>query len=223
MIPGRIYEIAQKVSDANLDRELAAQLVAKLPKDVLIEATFQHVLVVASQIHRQHALRIEREAELAGRESEQQKLTQQYERDREAGLALGRYRHGDLDWETGAAFRGCQCPDCLAVIEDPADEEAQRTDELLDLVRRFASALHITWTPELLSTTFALGNNGVRVRWDEATEQEHQGRIDMLTSNARMNLEAAARHQVAIDTLKAAGVKRLKDLRGSAADDAGDA
>jgi hypothetical protein len=64
---------------------------------------------------------------------------------------------------------------------------------------------------QLLSETFALGN-GRRVVWGDATEADHQERMVML-AKLRSGLDKdIARHQKAIDDIRAAGVTCLNEV-----------
>lgn len=79
------------------------------------------------------------------------------------------------------------------------------------IVQEFAASLRMTWTAELLGSSFALAD-GSSVTWGEATTEQHQERIDMFASNAAANLEGAARHQAALRDLEQAHAQTLNDL-----------
>lgn len=64
---------------------------------------------------------------------------------------------------------------------------------------------------ELLSETFALGD-GRRVRWGEATAQDHQDRIDFLTKQIRGTQQTIGRHAAAIELISTANVSCLDEV-----------
>ena len=64
---------------------------------------------------------------------------------------------------------------------------------------------------ELLDAEFALGD-GTSVTWGDATVEQHEVRVEMLTKMAGGTIETAARHQSAIDHLREANATSLNDL-----------
>lgn len=97
----------------------------------------------------------------------------------------------------------------------PEQSESDYWAELLGSIQtaldQYAVRKHLEWTQDLLNTAFALGD-GRRVAWGEATVEEHRQRVQLLQGNVEGNLQAAARHLVAIRDLEGAGVKTLFDL-----------
>lgn len=71
-------------------------------------------------------------------------------------------------------------------------------------------------TAELLGTSFALGN-GHSVTWGEATVEDHQLRLQMLTANVLGNFETMHLHEQAISLIQKQGVSRLADAQAVAA------
>lgn len=82
-----------------------------------------------------------------------------------------------------------------ARLGDPAKWAA--VDMLLD---EFRNAVIVNWTSDLLGSQFAVGD-GQTVTWGQATAGQHLARIQLLTQNARGNLEAIRRHEAAIATI----------------------
>lgn len=76
---------------------------------------------------------------------------------------------------------------------------------------RYAEDLRVTWTAELLDSTFALGD-GTLVSWGEATVGQHAERRQMFLNNAHANLEGAARHELALRELQASGKPTLRAM-----------
>lgn len=85
-------------------------------------------------------------------------------------------------------------------------EEA--VDQQIELKAR---EVGMEWTAELLTATFALPD-GRRVRWGEATLEQHRVREGQLAKNAARNLEAATRHRVAIHALEKSGARCLNEV-----------
>ena len=79
------------------------------------------------------------------------------------------------------------------------------------IVEDYERELRIEWPRELLDSGFALPD-GTVVKWGDATVAEHTERLGMLTRNAEANIEAAARHQRAIEELRTAGADTLRNL-----------
>ncbi len=84
-------------------------------------------------------------------------------------------------------------------------------ERVVPLIGEMANMIKLEITEKLLKTKFALGD-GEWVSWGAATVSQHQIRIEMLNKNTKANLEAAARHKVAIDKLKEARVPCLAKL-----------
>lgn len=82
---------------------------------------------------------------------------------------------------------------------------------VMKAIAETAERVRLEVTEELLGEQFALGD-GRRVTWGRATVADHEQRITMLAKNAAANVEAAARHQAAIDMIKRAGAEHLGDL-----------
>lgn len=134
---------------------------------------------------------------------------------RPAELFLGKYRHGSTNKRTGAIERGCECPTCTRVLEAEERANSRYLDRVSSLIRSFSDELRMEWTEELLSSSFAVGD-GTTTTWRDATTQQHQERVDMLSRQAGATIETAARHQKAIDTLRSAGADTLGALVESA-------
>lgn len=76
---------------------------------------------------------------------------------------------------------------------------------------RYAEDLRVTWTAELLDSTFALGD-GRLVTWGDATVEQHAERRQMFLNNAHANLEGAARHELALRELRESGKASLREM-----------
>lgn len=102
------------------------------------------------------------------------------------------------------------------------DERADRTllsefsqivrDGVDAIIEERAANLDMEWTAALLTATVALPD-GTRVEWGEATREQHAARLEMLTKHAASEIETAARHRAAIDTLDATGARCLNEVR----------
>lgn len=85
---------------------------------------------------------------------------------------------------------------------------AKAVNEAIDQVR---AELRLELTQEFLASEFAVGD-GTRVTWGSATIDQHEHRIAMLQANAGANIEAAARHRVAVEMISSAKRSCLADL-----------
>lgn len=72
------------------------------------------------------------------------------------------------------------------------------------------------FTLKLRSSTFTMPD-GTRVAWGCATAEQHAERIEMLMKNAVGNIQAASRHQAAIETILEFGVTCLDETEITAA------
>jgi hypothetical protein len=86
---------------------------------------------------------------------------------------------------------------------------------ICQFVQDYVDQVRFDITAELLGTEFATGD-GTKVTWGEATVEQHQERIELLTKMIGGTAETAAMHMHAVEMIEAAGVKKLGDL----ADDA---
>ncbi len=80
-----------------------------------------------------------------------------------------------------------------------------------DVVEVVKEHTRLAVTKELLQTEFALGN-GVKVTWGTATKENHEQRIALLSENVAGNLEAAARHRLAIQMIEENSVETLSEV-----------
>ena len=85
-------------------------------------------------------------------------------------------------------------------------------DSIHKAVATYSQELRMEWTAELLAMSFAVDQTGRTATWGDATVADHEARIAMLESNAAGNMEAAARHAVAVSELRAAGAPCLSQL-----------
>jgi hypothetical protein len=119
------------------------------------------------------------------------------------------YRHGSWAKKDGAARRGCVCEPCTTVREQEQASERDLYKSLSDIIKEYTAEIRMDWEAELLELSFAVDNSGRTVTWGAATVEQHRSRIEMLTSNALANTEAAARHQAAINDIEEAGATCL--------------
>ncbi|MDL9947771.1 hypothetical protein QSJ19_19745 [Gordonia sp. ABSL11-1] len=177
---------------------------------------------------RARTLEAERKAEVEARrdaaEAERQRLAAMTPEQRKTETAernqqyrWDRRGHGNLR-KDGAAADGCPCGECEAArihLREGAEREAERREQfnlnLSGLISEYEQSLRIKWTQELLDSTFAMPD-GTTVAWGDATIDQHQARITMLTKNIAANTEAASRHQRAIRDLETHGVASLRSL-----------
>jgi len=114
----------------------------------------------------------------------------------------------------GGAWLREMSPEAQADLERREEEiNGRMWTTIADALSDYRENLRMEWTRELLDSFFALPD-GTRVAWGKASSDQHAIRIDMLLGNAAGNLETAARHQVAIETLMSNGVSCLNELEG---------
>jgi hypothetical protein len=125
-----------------------------------------------------------------------------YERGRAAAEASGEraLRFFESDWHEGGQR------EYYEILR------AKRVRELIDEV---AGETRLETTRELLSTIFALGD-GSQVTWGDATAEQHEQRIEMLTRNAVGVVETAARHAAAVRMIRESGATCLAQIEGVA-------
>lgn len=82
---------------------------------------------------------------------------------------------------------------------------------ITSLVATMAAEIRLETTRELLESVFALGD-GVEVTWGDATVEQHRQRIALLVGNATGNVEAAVRHEAAIQMIAAADARCLREV-----------
>lgn len=126
-------------------------------------------------------------------------------------LYLGKYKHGSTSKKHGAANRGCECEECIRVLEIEGVHMSEFLSKMSQLTNEYAAALKMEWTKELLASTFALGD-GTVVTWGQATISQHEQRSAMLTTMAMGTLGTSAKHIAAINTLKQLGVNNLDEM-----------
>lgn len=92
--------------------------------------------------------------------------------------------------------------------ESNRDKIAGHVSSFLDSV---AANLKMEWTAELLNAEFSPNHSGGRTTWGEASREQHERRIELLTANVHNNAELIARHRCAIDTIDQTGAENLND------------
>ena len=83
------------------------------------------------------------------------------------------------------------------------------------IVDDYMSEMKVTWTAELLASTFSNGER--RVSWADATVDDHNAHIEMMSRQVAGFVENLAMHRAAIDEITAAGVDTLGQTVGVAA------
>lgn len=121
---------------------------------------------------------------------------------------------------TAAFRRWMEDPTNAASEEKKLQTETRLMVDLMEgiatTIKQYSAAVRMEWTAELLATDFALPT-GERVTWGDATLEQHGARVALLSANAAANMEAAARHEKALEALKLTGVATLNDLVSAAA------
>lgn len=95
--------------------------------------------------------------------------------------------------------------------EEELESWRQTWRECTQLIADLGDKMKVQWEQELLESYFSL-SDGTRVRWADATVEQHEERADMFTRNAAANVEGAARHRRAIADLNAANARTLGEL-----------
>lgn len=128
-----------------------------------------------------------------------------------AHLYRGRYKHG-----TAKAYRGgCNCEDCARMRRamDRVNETGltNLAASVKGAIDKYAADLKMTWTTELLATSFAVDTSGRTVTWGSASITDHERRIAMLTAQATTTIETAARHRAAVNDIVTTGSATLAE------------
>lgn len=89
-------------------------------------------------------------------------------------------------------------------------KDAASSDVLVAAVDQFKSELKMEWTRELLASSFVL-KSGERVTWGDATVAQHKERMAMFKEQARINMDGAERHKLAIQQIEEVGAKCLNE------------
>jgi hypothetical protein len=102
-----------------------------------------------------------------------------------------------------------------AVIEqherDNPSPVGQAFAAMQDFVTDLSAKIRFEVTAELLDSVFATGDGSV-VTWREASVEQHEQRIEMLTKMAAGTAETAAMHARAIEMIKESGAATLGQL-----------
>lgn len=204
-----VDELAENVTDpAAIDTAAAHRLVRPLRRAELADIVTEFVVDWARSAVRGRVLNIERDAMRRTEEQRRREADQQ----RRADLYLGKYKHGSMDQRAGAVLQGCVCERCRKVRCQENEWHRAYMAKLNGIMDDYAAELKAEWTEELLAASFAIDTTGVTVTWGEATVDQHERRIGMLTANASANIEAAARHRTAVNELRSTGAVNLRDL-----------
>lgn len=144
----------------------------------------------------------------SSREERQAAAKREADRGRVAGPSGNRARRRWLE-ETvegrAQAAREAQYADRMAEIDRKTHAQ------LAGIMKDWASHLRAEWTDELLNSGFALPDGQV-VLWGDATIEQHEIRRNQFMDNAQANLEGAARHEAAIETLRSSGAATLRQM-----------
>lgn len=190
--------LASQMDNRGVGKGSAQRIVDTLEAGAVRAMAIEYLIEQAGQLNRTRSLKVERAAE-------ERVVSRPKPKPRE-GLT-----HGSFNQRYGAIPAGCTCDQCAAAIERDNDFEAKKIAKLSSLLTEYRDQLRITWTDELLKATFAMPD-GSRVLWGEATVDQHRERVSMLMGNVAGNLEAAARHEKAVEEIEAASVQTLNEL-----------
>lgn len=182
-------EIDEASRLAGVDPKTAADdLVSELPVQVVRELAARCLAEKVIDRRRAQTLAVERSVERSGSSAETPSGQPMRERTPEDEAALAR-------------------------AQAEGDEEVNKRfwKSIGDLTTRYAAALKMEWTRELLDSGFALPD-GTTVLWGDATVEQHQARYDMFMRNAQVNAEGAARHEQAIRDLTQAHASTLREM-----------
>lgn len=125
-------------------------------------------------------------------------------------------KHGSWSEYNGGARHGCKCEPCTRVREMEHKFIREREQGMKRLLDSYRDSLRMEWTEELRQSTFAL-RDGTLVTWGAASRAHHEERVAIFRANAEANLEGAARHMAAIDTLESTGADCLDEAVGRVA------
>lgn len=87
---------------------------------------------------------------------------------------------------------------------------------ILQFVQDYATQLRFEITAELLDSVFATGD-GTKVSWRDATIEQHQERVELLTKMIGGTAETAAMHIKAVAMIRSADARTLGDLAANEA------
>lgn len=187
-------------------REVARELVAEASPSLVATLAVEYLVGVVASAQRADT----REAERA---SEVRPTASLYESPQSTGRIPRKGSQARADWE-----RNTEEGRAWAEAEEAA--EIRRWQMTLGVLgkalERYAEDLHIKWTAELLDSSFALRDGSV-ISWGDASIEQHRERRQMFLDNAHVNMEGAARHEVAIRELEASGTDTLRALVGASA------
>ncbi|MBD8056666.1 hypothetical protein ICV35_23740 [Rhodococcus ruber] len=171
----------------------------------IVDGCAPHTVKIAARLYIENALR---DLDRAGAREIERMMHHAAKVEERVRKNVERY-HSRENHETAAQRRS----------REKRESQRRKTEEMIraamDEVARAFEALE--WQEELLASRFVL-NDGTMVSWGEATEDQHQERIDMFLANAASNTEGAARHQKAINDLRAHGVRTLRQIPNASAD-----
>lgn len=95
--------------------------------------------------------------------------------------------------------------------EEMREIDERRDAKIASIMKDWSTQLRAEWTEELLNSGFALPD-GQTVLWGDATIEQHEARRNQFMDNARANIEGAARHEAAIETLRSSGAETLRQM-----------
>jgi hypothetical protein len=75
---------------------------------------------------------------------------------------------------------------------------------------KLKAAWHIEWTDELLNSTVQLAD-GSTIAFGDATREQHIARATIHRRNTALNMEAAVRHEKAVEALNETGASTLRE------------
>lgn len=188
-----LIDEAQELADGQDPRRVAQDLVRGLPEHFLRRIAVQFIVERLRDRGRRMTLLAERRAM---REQLMQEMTT-------IAPPPGRA------WRLPTATR---TPEQQAELDEIGYQcTARMASEIREITDRFVKQMRVEWTAELLDSTFAL-TDGTLVLWGDATLDQHRERVAIFTRNAAANLEGAARHEAAIQSLEQSGADTLRQM-----------
>ena len=180
------YDTA-KATDAPT-RAVAQRLIAEAEPTLVAAMAVEFLVEVVSRAQREAALDVERQATRRHLPRKGTKAREVWEQTTDEGRA----------WA------------------EREEHEERRTFQMTvgvlgKALERYTEEMRIQWTADLLDSTFSL-RDGSTVTWGDASVEQHEERRAMFIANAHVNMEGAARHELAIQQLREAGAPTLREM-----------
>jgi hypothetical protein len=217
-LDGDLYRIATMLSE-DLGRELEERATQALDKYLsqrdLRKIVIRHLMERARGIARYRASQAEEAA------TEQRRLREQDERISVRDVARVERIAGHVGSKNpGSTSKRNKCNNCIECKESwaswdtwEAEHEVKHSQKMRAIFDDYENTIRremfVKWT-KLLGVEIAMPS-GERTTWGKATLEQHHLRHEMLTQNAMLNAENAARHAEAISVLEKTGAMNLME------------